>query len=90
MNYLDDPEYCREIERLIVEIELEDEMAKASQHMEMQALMEEAHRRGKDYGKGFSDGFVAGVKFHYEKESAKWRSRKEKYEKFNRRGGIAS
>jgi hypothetical protein len=89
VDYLNEPEYYREIEKLTVEMELEDEMAKASQHMEMQALMEEAYRRGKDYGNGFSDGFVAGVKFHYEKESAKWRSRQEKYERFNKRWGTA-
>ncbi len=57
-----------EVERLNTEIQLEDEMAKASEQMEMQDLMEKAYEKGEAYGKGYSDGFIAGVKFFYEKE----------------------
>ena len=76
---------CRELERLNIGIQLEDEMAKASEQMEMQDLMERAYEKGDAYGKGYSDGFIAGIKFFYGKEAAKWASRKEKYEEFNRR-----
>jgi len=75
----------RELERLNTELQLEDEMAKASEQMEMQGLMERAYVKGEAYGKGYSDGFIAGVKFFHEKEAAKWISRKEKYDDFNRR-----
>jgi hypothetical protein len=49
----------------------------------MQDLMEKAYDKGLDYGKGFSDGFIAGVKFFHEKEAAKWASRREKYQRLN-------
>lgn len=80
-----DGKRCQELERLNTEIQLEDEMAKASEQMEMQDLMEKAYEKGDAYGKGYSDGFVAGVKFFYGKEASKWASRKEKYKEFYRR-----
>jgi hypothetical protein len=72
----------RELEWLNIELQLEDEMAKASEQMEMLGLMERAYENGGAYGKGYSDGFIAGVKFFHEREAAKWISRKEKYDEF--------
>jgi len=90
MDYTENPEYIRELNQLNMEIDIEDELAKASQQIEMQGIMEEAYRKSREYGQGFSDGFVAGTKFYHEKESGKWISRKRKYEDFNRRWGTAS
>lgn len=88
-NLESNPEYRKELERLNAELELEDEVAKMSDQLEMQETMEKAYENGAEYGKGYSDGFVAGVRFFYEKEATKWKSRQEKYDAFNKRWGLA-
>jgi len=89
-NLESNPEYHKELERLNAEIELEDEVARVSDQLEMQEIMEQAYQQGEDYGKGYSDGFIAGVRFFYEKEASKWKARQEKYNAFNKRWGIAA
>jgi hypothetical protein len=89
MKYPDnESEYERQREWLNTEIDLEDEIAKASEQLEMQALMEEAYNRGRGYGKAYSDGFVAGVRFYHEKDEARQKARRIKFEEFNKRWGI--
>jgi hypothetical protein len=80
-----DPEYRTELERLEAELELDDESAKASEQLEMQELMQQAYEVSEDYGKGYVEGFMAGAKFFYVKEAAKWASRQQRYDELNRR-----
>jgi hypothetical protein len=50
--------------------------------------MEEAYNKGRGYGKAYSDGFVAGVRFYHEKDEARQKARRIKFEEFNKRWGI--
>ena len=83
-----DPEYTIELNRLQAELELEDEIAKASEQMEMQDLMKKAYEKSKDYGEGYAEGFIIGSRFFYDKEAAKWASRKRKYDELSKRWGF--
>lgn len=87
-NLESNPEYKKELDRLNTEIEIEDEVAKVSDQLEMQEIMEKAYQKGEEFGKGYSDGFIAGVRFFYVKEASKWKARQEKLDAFNKKWGI--
>jgi hypothetical protein len=54
----------RGLEKIKIQIEVAQEMAAASEKMEMLEMFDNAERRGLDYGPGFKDGFFAAWELH--------------------------
>lgn len=66
-----------ELARIKAQIQLESEMSRASEQMEIYELFEQAESYGNGYSKGFQDGFWAGRELFQKYRVADYESRQE-------------
>ena len=83
-----DPRLQQELDRINAEIDLEDELAEASEVMEVEELLNSARMRGETYGIGYEKGFWRGLNFYANKQSARMESISAKHRELNKRWGL--
>lgn len=82
------PSFQRDLNRIKIEIELEDAMATGSEILEVIELLKNANAYGEKYGNGFEDGFWQGYSFLHNKSMLRTKSIQDKHKRLRKRWGL--
>ena len=83
-----DPKLRAELDRISAEIDFEDELAEASEKMEIRELINEARMRGESYGIGFEEGFWAAWHMSIDSDIARSESVRQKHAELEKHWGL--
>lgn len=72
--------FVKALDRIKLEIYIENTLAEASEKMELEENFEQARLRGKDYVNGYYDGWQDSVKYYKERTKRRRESIHKKYQ----------